>query len=126
MSRIRGCDTKPELLLRRQLWARGLRYRLKSRLPGKPDLVFVSVRVAIFVDGCQWHCCPKHFVRPRSNQEFWDLKFSKNRERDKAVNARLREEGWCVLRFWEHDVESKLDAVISMILDTVQSRSSRS
>src|SRR5689334_7733996 len=99
MSRIQGRDTKPEILLRRTLWKIGLRYRLKSKLPGKPDLVFPGARLAVFVDGCQWHCCPDHFVRPKSNQAFWDLKFEKNRARDLKVNTFLNEEGWRVLRF---------------------------
>ena len=105
MSRIQGRDTKPELLLRQILWGLGLRYRLKSKILGRPDLVFPSARVVVFVDGCQWHCCPEHFVRPKSNQAFWDAKFEKNRRRDIAVNDGLRIEGWRVIRLWEHEIE---------------------
>jgi DNA mismatch endonuclease (patch repair protein) len=106
MSRIRGRDTKPELLLRHILWKRGLRYRLKSKLTGKPDLIFPSARVVVFVDGCQWHCCPDHWARPKSNTDFWDAKFERNRNRDIKVNQLLNDEGWKVLRLWEHQVKA--------------------
>lgn len=115
MSRIRGRNTKPEVLLRRYLWTMGLRYRLKSNLPGKPDLVFPGARLAVFVDGCQWHSCPEHFVRPKSNQRFWDLKFAKNRGRDEKVNELLAAQGWKILRFWEHQVERTPEAVAEEI-----------
>lgn len=120
MSQIRGRDTKPELLLRNVLWRMGLRYRLRSKVGGRPDLVFPSARVAVFVDGCQWHCCPDHWVRPKSNTEFWDRKFKKNRIRDTRVNKVLRGQGWRVLRFWEHEVEKNSEAVARRILAVVK------
>jgi DNA mismatch endonuclease, patch repair protein len=122
MSRIRGRDTKPEIHLRMALWSMGLRYRLKSKIIGKPDLVFPGARVAVFVDGCQWHCCPQHWVRPKSNTAFWDRKFDKNRRRDAKVNERLAIEGWKVLRFWEHDVERNCGGVVAKISRKVSSR----
>ena len=120
MSRIRGRDTKPELLLRNAVWQMGLRYRLKSSVPGRPDLVFPASRVAVFVDGCQWHCCPDHWVRPKSNREFWDRKFKKNRNRDAHVNKLLKERGWRVLRFWEHEVEKDCQTVAMNIIQAVR------
>jgi DNA mismatch endonuclease (patch repair protein) len=116
MSRIRGSDTKPELLLRKTLWAMGLRYRVRSTIPGRPDILFPRWRVAVFVDGCQWHCCPFHWVRPKSNSEFWDRKFERNRRRDKLVNRLLKKEGWRVFRFWEHEVERDVAAIASKIV----------
>ena len=104
MSRIRGRDTGPELALRRAAWKAGLRYRLNHSLPGKPDLVFVKAKVAIFVDGCFWHGCPEHSVKPQTNSQFWEKKLRRNIERDREVNERLAAGGWTVLRFWEHDV----------------------
>lgn len=74
MSHVRGKDTKPELLLRRALWKKGLRYRLFNKLPGRPDILFIRKRVAIFVDGCFWHGCPEHGTQPRSNADFWKKK----------------------------------------------------
>jgi DNA mismatch endonuclease, patch repair protein len=115
MSQIRGRDTKPELLLRKALWVAGKRYRIRSRLPGRPDLVFPKAKVAVFVDGCQWHCCPVHFVRPKSNQEFWDRKFERNRLRDEEVNRLLAEQNWRVFRFWEHEVEADCSKVVRKI-----------
>jgi DNA mismatch endonuclease (patch repair protein) len=120
MSQIRGRDTKPELLLRRVLWGMGLRYRLQSKITGRPDLLFVSARVAIFVDGCQWHCCPRHWVRPKSNVIFWDRKFNNTKKRDVLVNAQLKSAGWKVLRFWEHEVEKDCRAVANRILRIVE------
>jgi DNA mismatch endonuclease (patch repair protein) len=120
MSRIKGRDTKPELLLRDVLWRMGLRYRLRSKVGGRPDLVFPSARIAVFVDGCQWHCCPVHWVRPKSNTEFWDTKFAKNRVRDTQVNELLRAEGWRVLRFWEHEVEKDAQRVARRISAAVR------
>jgi DNA mismatch endonuclease, patch repair protein len=120
MSRIRGRDTEPEIRLRRMLWSRGLRYRLKSKIEGKPDLVFLGARLAVFVDGCQWHCCPQHWVRPKSNTEFWDRKFDSNRRRDNVVNERLNAQGWKVLRFWEHSVKADCDNVTKVISRVLQ------
>lgn len=106
MSRIRGTDSAPELLLRRTLYREGLRYRLHWRTPcGKADLAFPGKRVAIFVDGCFWHGCPDHYVPPRSSRPFWSQKLRENVERDQRQTVRLEELGWTVLRFWEHEVE---------------------
>ena len=87
MSRIRGRDTSPEVRLRKELWRRGLRYRLSSKLPGKPDLVFPACQTAVFVDGCFWHRCPQHFTAPRSNADFWRRKVDANVERDRRVGS---------------------------------------
>jgi DNA mismatch endonuclease (patch repair protein) len=119
MSQIRGRDTKPEILLRDALWRMGLRYRLKSKLIGKPDLVFPTARVAIFVDGCHWHCCPHHWVRPKSNTTFWDAKFQRNRSRDAKVNQLLIKDGWRVLRFWEHQVKADIATVATTVYGEV-------
>jgi len=106
MSRIRGKDTKPELVLRKLLWSAGHRYRLKSRLPGKPDIVFPRSKVAVFIDGCFWHGCPKHAVLPKTNRAFWRRKLSRNIQRDQEVNRQLRKMSWRVVRLWEHEVEA--------------------
>lgn len=110
MSRNRGANTSPEVLLRRELWRRGLRYRLRGKLFGKPDIVFWSARVAVFVDGCFWHGCWEHAVQPRTNSEFWRKKIEKNRERDQKVTEVLKNDGWSVLRIWEHEIKSDLGA----------------
>lgn len=105
MARIRGRDTQPERRLRSLLWARGFRYRLHARrLPGRPDLVFPARKTVVFVDGCFWHGCPEHYVRPRSRTAFWARKLRENVSRDRAHCLSLEAMGWKVLRVWEHDV----------------------
>ena len=123
MSQIKGRDTKPEILLRKTLWLLGARYRIRSKLTGKPDIVFPGSRIAVFVDGCQWHCCPRHWVRPKTNTDFWDSKFDTNRKRDKTVNKILSAEGWQVMRFWEHDVMRNAEQVASRICRAQAERS---
>lgn len=119
MSAIKGKDTKPEVRLRKLLWSMGLRYRCKNNLPGNPDIVFSSARLAVFVDGCFWHRCPKHFKKPATRKEFWEKKISGNVERDRQVNAALRKERWTVLRFWEHEIGNDVDKVARKISRTV-------
>ena len=103
MSRIRGRNTKPELLLRRALFAQGLRYRLHRKdLPGTPDLVFSKFKAVIFVHGCFWHGHGCHlFVLPRQNRDFWKAKIATNQNRDHRAEMELRRQGWRVLRIWE-------------------------
>ena len=117
MARIKAKDTKPELLLRSALWQKGLRYRVHHTVENiRPDIVFMARKVAIFVDGCQWHGCPEHYVHPRTNQDFWDDKLKKNVERDIIQTSALRNAGWIPLRFWEHEIWSDLSTVVDVIL----------
>ena len=122
MSRIRSTETSPEMLLRKALWTAGLRYRLKNKLPGKPDIVFPSAKVAVFIDGCFWHGCPIHGRVPKSNQLFWVNKFTKNIVRDLAANAALLDLGWLALRFWEHEIEKDLVGCVFRVLQAVRDR----
>ena len=116
MSSVRGINTKPELLLRKALWRKGLRYRLKSDLPGKPDIVLTRYKIAIFVDGCFWHNCPAHGSLPETNKLFWENKIARNIERDNKVNVLLEKNGWLVIRIWEHEIKQSLEKVIERIL----------
>ena len=103
MSRIRGRDTKPEMLIRRGLHAKGLRFRLHRRdLPGRPDLVFPQHKACLFVHGCFWHGhdCPL-FQLPDTRRDFWRAKIDRNRERDRQAMDALRQSGWRVLVIWE-------------------------
>jgi len=103
MSGIRSKDTKPELVVRRGLHARGFRFRLHARdLPGKPDLVLAKWRAVILVNGCFWHGhdCPL-FRLPATRQDFWREKIGRNRQRDSEVAQRLDLAGWRVLNIWE-------------------------
>lgn len=107
MQAIRSRDTKPEKLLRQLVHAKGLRYRVAARplpdLRRTADMVFGPAKVAVFVDGCYWHGCPDHYVPPKTNSGYWSEKVLRNVERDRDTDQRLRDAGWLVLRFWEHD-----------------------
>lgn len=103
----RSRDTVPEKALRSLLHRRGLRYRVAAKpLPKMrrtADMVFHGVRIAVFLDGCFWHGCPDHFVPPKTNPEYWDKKIGGNIRRDRDVDEQLVQEGWLVMRFWEHE-----------------------
>lgn len=121
MQANRGRDTKPELAVRRLVHAQGLRYRVNVRpvnnLRRTADLVFTKQRVAVFLDGCFWHGCPDHFTLPSANRVFWDAKISGNVERDAETSRLLADQGWFVLRFWEHELP---ETVASRIVETVR------
>lgn len=122
MARIRGRDTSPERLLRSEVWRAGLRYRLHARTPaGRPDLVFPRQRVAVFIDGCFWHGCPEHYVRPRTRDEFWSTKLVENVERDARQTRELEEHGWRVCRLWEHEVWEDPTGATSRVIAAVTS-----
>jgi len=104
MARIRGRDTTPEILVRRTLHARGIRFRLHRRdLPGSPDVVLPGRHLCIFVHGCFWHRHPgcRHASMPASNVSFWTEKFARNVRRDRRVRRRLRALGWRTAVVWE-------------------------
>ncbi|WP_316196017.1 very short patch repair endonuclease [Bradyrhizobium sp. SZCCHNRI3052] len=109
MSRIRSRDTKPELVLRRELHRLGLRYTLgNKRLPGKPDIVLPRHKAAVFVHGCFWH---RHAgcniaTTPKSNTPYWQEKFDRNVSRDARVRAELESQGWRVFTVWECELQS--------------------
>lgn len=116
MARIKSADTKPEMRLRQALWASGLRYRLHFKIEKiRPDLVFVGRKLAIFVDGCQWHGCPEHYVRPRTHNEFWQRKLLENIERDTKQTQILKAQGWIVYRIWEHEIWESLPEIVIRI-----------
>lgn len=107
MQGTRRRDTAAEVAVRRLLHVRGLRYRIDRRvlpdLPRRADLVFVTARVAVFVDGCFWHSCPRHRTIPKANRTWWLEKLARNRRRDRETDRRLRDAGWRVERVWEHE-----------------------
>lgn len=112
MSRIKGKNTKPELLVRRLLHAKGFRYRLhggaaSGKLPGRPDLVFAGRRKVIFVNGCFWHFhdCRVGTHAPRANAEFWEAKRTRTRSRDASQRTQLEAAGWQVLTVWECELK---------------------
>lgn len=121
MSKIKCRDTKPEVLLRKLLYADGARgYRVNYRLKGKPDVVFPKQKIAVFVDGCFWHKCPRCFQRPATNKTFWLDKINSNVKRDREINSTLNKSGWKVMRFWEHDIRKNPEKCCEMILCKVR------
>jgi DNA mismatch endonuclease (patch repair protein) len=125
MSRIRRRDTRPELLLRRALWAAGARgYRIdERRLPGRPDLAWTSRRVAVFVDGKFWHGHPSAY-KPGQHGAYWDEKITRNVQRDRAADAALASMGWTVLRLWDFELRRDLDGATARVLEALEAHSS--
>lgn len=124
MSAIRGKNTKPEILVRKGLHARGFRFRLQDRrLPGRPDIVLPKYGVAIMVNGCFWHghkgC--RYATRPKSNVEFWDAKIARNHHRDEVTTAHLEALGWTVITVWECELRnsSQLNARLDALADEI-------
>lgn len=107
MTRQGRRDTHPEVMLRRELWRRGLRYRVDAPpivgMRRRADLLFLRARVAVFVDGCFWHSCPEHGTAPRANAIWWRDKLKANARRDRDTDQRLAEAGWTSIRVWEHE-----------------------
>ena len=109
MSRIRGRGNKDTELALAKLFRQNkiTGWRRNQPVFGKPDFIFRKVRLALFVDGCFWHGCPKHGTQPAGNRSFWKKKFARNQTRDRLVNHTLRRAGWRVLRIWEHELGKK-------------------
>jgi DNA mismatch endonuclease (patch repair protein) len=111
-------NTKPELLLRKQLWKNNIRgYRLHwKKAPGKPDIAFPNRKIAVFINGCFWHRCPKCNLKlPKNNAEFWKNKFDRNVERDKEKIAALEKESWKVLVIWECELKKNLSFQVQRV-----------
>ena len=101
-------DTGPEMRIRSLLHGAGARYRVDYRVgtgrsAPRPDIAFTRQRLAVFIDGCFWHCCPDHAVLPKANRGFWEPKLRRNAERDRENDAALAAMGWSVIRVWEHE-----------------------
>jgi DNA mismatch endonuclease (patch repair protein) len=123
MSRIRGKDTSIEMALRRALWKAGLRYRVHVRkLPGTPDVVFTSAKVAVFCDSSFWHGRSWDVKKARlgTNREFWIRKIERNMARDVRVTNELQSLGWQVLRFWDVDIERDAPECVKRVADALR------
>ena len=125
MSRIRGKNTKPEILVRKGLHARGFRFRLHNKkLPGSPDIVLPKYGVAIMVNGCFWHghkgC--RYATKPKTNIEFWETKIARNRHRDEVTTAHLEALGWTVITVWECELRtnSQLDDRLNTLAEEIR------
>jgi DNA mismatch endonuclease (patch repair protein) len=120
MKQIKAENTKPEATFRKALWHSGIRYRKNNKyLPGKPDVVLGKYRIAIFIDGDFWHGYNWHEKREKlkANKDYWIPKIERNIQRDLEVNRKLKDMGWFVLRFWEHEVIKELTNCIEKVFD---------
>ena len=118
MSANKAKNTKPEITLRKALWREGQKgYRVNwKNIPGRPDIAYPGKKIAIFVNGCYWHRCPKcNLPLPKTNTDFWKEKFDKNVKRDKKKNDELLSLDWIVLVFWECDIKSDISNSIQKV-----------
>ena len=122
LRRVKSKDTTTELLIRRGLWRQGFRYRLHyARLPGKPDIVFPSKKLAVFIHGCYWHRhnCKRSF-KPKTNTDFWSAKFENNVRRDAANKSSIESFGWKVLTLWECEIKKDLDKCLAALTSELE------
>lgn len=118
MSKIRGKDTEPEILLRKSIWALGVRYRLNvSKLPGKPDIVIEKKKVVVFIDGEFWHGYnwKKKKRTIKANRSYWIAKIERNMKRDVENNKKLQALGYTVFRFWGNDIKKHLPVCLATL-----------
>jgi DNA mismatch endonuclease (patch repair protein) len=122
MQATRRRDTRPELKVRSLLHQRGNRFRVDMpplrEARRRADIVFPRAKVAVYLDGCFWHACPQHATWPKANADWWKSKLNLNRQRDADTDARLAEQGWTVVRAWEHEdaseVADRIEAILHM------------
>jgi len=125
MQAVRRVDSRIEISLRKALWKKGFRFRKNfEKVYGRPDIAFISLRIAIFCDSEFWHGYDWETRQHdfKSNQEFWIKKIQRNIERDQEVNTELEKQGWLVLRFWGRDIKNNLDGCVSMVEDVYKKR----
>ncbi|MBC2844279.1 very short patch repair endonuclease [Winogradskyella flava] len=119
MSKIRGKNTKPELIFRKALWKKGVRYRLDSKqLPGRPDVSIKKYKLAVFIDGEFWHGYNwnERKEKLKSNRKFWIPKIERNMQRDREVNQQLKDMDYVVFRFWTHEIKDNLKTCINDVM----------
>lgn len=120
MQAIKGKETKLETRVSHALWYKGIRFRKNVRgLYGNPDIAIRKHKVAIFIDSCFWHACPLHCHVPETNREFWLAKLERNKQRDQEVTDHYHQNGWRVLRVWEHDLKHNFCGEIQRIVDCI-------
>lgn len=128
MASQRERNTRPELDLRRALYRLGYRYRIHRRIPGtrrEIDIAFPGPRIAVFVDGCYWHGCPRHGTLPHANRGWWANKLRMNQDRDRDTDLRLEELGWTSVRIWEHVELTEAVHTVRSLLEEARSCGAR-
>ena len=116
MARIRGRNTSPEKRVRAALRNRGVHFVVYPSLPGRPDIALKEARIAVFVHGCFWHGCPRHYRAPQSNKLYWSAKLTGNISRDRVAARKLRALGWRVIVLWECDIRKDSEAAAHKIV----------
>ncbi|MBU1088352.1 very short patch repair endonuclease [Patescibacteria group bacterium] len=117
MSKVKEKDSQIEIVLRKALWKKGIRYRKNVKKNfGNPDLVLAKYKTVIFVDSCFWHGCPKHYRAPSTKIIFWKKKLEQNKKRDKEVNLHYKKTNWQIIRIWEHEIKRSLKTVVLKII----------
>lgn len=123
MSRIKRDNTTAEKFFRKYLWLKEVRdWRIRSKILGKPDLYFVQKRLAVFIDGCFWHKCPRCFIKPKSNSAYWTPKIRNNVLRDRKNAEILRKNKVTVIRFWEHEIKNNLEKCYNKFIRIYEKR----
>ncbi|WP_338129280.1 very short patch repair endonuclease [Bacillus infantis] len=113
--------SKLEDLVTKALWKRGIRFRKNVKeLFGKPDIAIKKYKVVVFIDSCFWHVCPIHGNIPKSNETYWGKKLEGNQKRDMEVTKYYIENGWRILRIWEHEIKEDINSVLDKIVGTIQ------
>ncbi|KIA94955.1 endonuclease [Pedobacter kyungheensis] len=128
MSKIKSKNTKAEIILRKALWANGIRFRIHVKnMPGKPDIVINKYRLAIFVDGNFWHGFEWHKKKTtlKSNAQFWIPKIERNMQRDRKNQKQLEDVGYTVIRFWDHDIMKALTKCVNQVLLYIEAAKDR-
>jgi len=121
MQNIRSVNTKPELLIEKELKKRKIYFaRNVKTILGKPDFLFRKKRVAVFIDSDFWHGHSKRCIMPKSNLSYWEGKIERNRQRDKIVNKQLKSIGWKVIRIWEHQLKKNADSAVKKIISALE------
>jgi len=114
MSKVRSSKTKPELKLKKLMEKLKFSYQPKN-IFGKPDFSNKKNKIAVFIDGCFWHGCKKHYRAPKQNYKYWCEKIRRNIERDKEVSKHLKKHGWKVIRIWEHDTKNDFEKFLDKL-----------
>lgn len=122
MAKVKSKNTKLELQVRKFLFSEGYRYRINSKITGKPDIVFLKKKIVIFVNGCFWHChsCKKRQTLPKANADFWKDKLNNNKERDRRVKTELENQGFKVIYIWECDLKERLNETFDNLIEVIR------
>lgn len=123
MQNVKSYDSIIELKIRSFLHKNGLRFRKNVKnLFGCPDIVFKKLQIAIFIDSCFWHKCRYHYRQPKSRLQYWIPKIERNVSRDKKVNKKLKNDGWIVIRIWEHSIKNNFEDCMSSLIKKIKEK----